>query len=309
MLFCCGTLLSAQEQIIFFKYFRTDRDLIADNPLAATARIGQAHLEVAYNELKLPVLVTYYDELGLVNGYELYSYDNRRSLKHRAVLDSVKTVSGVTYYGDDEPWSTAFRDYAIPVDQNLSFRDQNSSFTFTTAGRLNTVVFRSVDGFVYGAVSFSYDHWNNLTDEIWRILPGQTVVRRYRFDHNYSTNAVTLSEFGKTGQLTSQITLEQAPADQLYKVPPPRTGNILDEVDLILDEISIKKTSLSYPAIIPRTEYDQMVLVTGEEMEIQLLEVAGAVVRFRQPGRYDDLSMPLERVQMIISRYGERVYP
>ncbi len=302
-------LLNAQDQITYFKYFRTDRDRLADNALAATARIGVAHLEVAYNEQKLPIFVTRYNKLGLAEGYELYTYNTRRNLTHRAVMDSAKNILKVTYYGDDEAWSSAFRDYAISSDQHLTFREQSSTFTFTPTGRLSSVTFRTVDGFTYGAVSFVYDLWNNLNEENWRTLPDQQVVRRYHFDYNFQTAGIALSEFGLGGKLVSKVTLEMAPADELYQVPPPRTGNILDEAGAILDEIAVRKTSLAYPAIIPRTEWDKLVMDTGEELDIQLLEISDAVVRFRQAGTHDDLALPLERVRMVISRYGERVYP
>ena len=38
-------------------------------------------------------------------------------------------------------------------------------------------------------------------------------------------------EYGKNGELISEVALDMVPADQLYRTPPPRTGNILDEYD------------------------------------------------------------------------------
>jgi len=302
-------LLPAQDQIAYFKYFRTDRDFIADNSMKTTARIGIAHLEVAYDEDHQPLLISKYSRLGIVQSYEIHSYDNYKRLIRRAGLDSAKSVVKVVWYSETEPWSKAFRDYAVSEDQHLTFQGQNSIFTFAPNGRIETVTFRTVNGFDYGRIRFRYDDRDRLIVESWISLPDFKIVRKYAYEWMGQSKVLHLREYNRNNELVSHVTLEQAPADQLYKVPPPRTGNILDEVELILDEITAKKTYLPFPALIPKTEWDRLVLKTGTVMEVHFIELTGRVVRFRQAGESDDLSIPLEQVQLIISRYGERVYP
>ncbi len=305
-----GTLCFGQvNRIAYFKYFQTEHDFIADNTLRIPARIGVAHLEVAYGENDQPVLVTNYSKLGLPRSYELHSYDNTKRLTRRAWLDSLKTVVRVIWYGEDEAWSEVFRDYAIDPTKHLSFQGQNSQFTFAASGRIGMVAFRTVDGFDYGRIRFKYDQQNRLIEEAWITLPDYQTVRKYVYQWVAEPVGLHLREYDRNQQLVSHVTLEQAPADQLYKVPPPRIGNILDEVDLVLEEISIHKTQLPYPALIPKSEWDRLVLKSGEELQIHYIGMSGSVVRFQQSGELDELALPLERVQVIISRYGERIYP
>jgi hypothetical protein len=51
-----------------------------------------------------------------------------------------------------------------------------------------------------------------------------------------------------------------APEDKLYTTIPPRTGNELDEVDIILKELISKRVITSMPAMIPKTEWDRLKL-------------------------------------------------
>ena len=277
--------------------------------MAATARIGVAHWEVAYNENRQPLLISRYDRLGLVTGYELQVYDSINRLERRGELDSANTIVSLIWFGENEPWSSAYRAYAIDTDDNLGFQGQSSKFTFAANGRINSVVFRSIDGHRYGRIEFEYDQSGRLLMERWISLPASRTVRSYSYRWDQPQGSLQLQEYGRTGKMVSHVSLSQAPADQLYRVPPPLTGNILDEVDIILDEINQQKNQLSFPAIIPRTEWDRIVLKTGEIMDVQVVEVRGTVARFRRPGESDDLSIPLERVQVVLSRYGERLYP
>ncbi|MFH1853196.1 MAG: hypothetical protein ABIA75_12715 [Candidatus Neomarinimicrobiota bacterium] len=302
-------VLAAQEQVAYFKYFRDDRAFLADNALLATSRNGIAHLEVVYGESGDPLFVTRYNQLGLATGHELYSYDNQRRLVQRAVLNEVKQVEKVIRYGADEAWSRAFREYTAIGNQNLAYTDQNSTFTFAANGRVGSIGFRTVDGTDYGRIVFQYDNQAGLLSESWLTLPDNKVVRLYRYQQDYSANSIRLTEYNRQGKMVSDVALAMAPADQLYKVPPPRTGNILDEVELIMSEIGRQKSQLPYQTLIPKTEWDRLVLKTGEELDINFIGLAGPILQFQRPGEGVDYSLPLEKVRLVVSRYGERLYP
>ncbi len=293
----------------YFRYFNTHTDIATDNSISATERLGQAHLEVAYNEDRLPVFITRYSQLGIAQGYILNSYDNQQRLQVQGFLDSLKQLTRAVWYGADEPWSTAFREYQSQPRRQLNYQGQASSFHFTPGGRIASVVFATVSGHRYGQIKFQYDDHQHLLDESWYSLPQTRLVRRYHYKWLDGSDGIRLREFGKKGELISDVTLEQAPADELYRVPPPRSGNILDEAALILEQIAARKEHLPYPAVIPRTEWDRLILNSGEELDIHFLELSGTVVRFRQPPSNDELSLPLTQVQVIISRYGQRIYP
>ena len=55
------------------------------------------------------------------------------------------------------------------------------------------------------------------------------------------SNVTQIWEYGKNNELISEVALDMVPADQLYRTPPPRTGNILDEYDIIKKEIEDKR--------------------------------------------------------------------
>ena len=66
-----------------------------------------------------------------------------------------------------------------------------------------------------------------------------------KFEHMYDYvephMVVQIWEFGYDGELISNVAVDMAPADQLYKTPPPRSHNTLDEVDIIAREIKERR--------------------------------------------------------------------
>ena len=61
--------------------------------------------------------------------------------------------------------------------------------------------------------------------------------------------------------------------------------------------------------IIPRTEWDELILVTGERLSIDFVDVSDIGVQFRMDQEKDILTLPLHRVRSLTSRMGDVIYP
>ena len=61
--------------------------------------------------------------------------------------------------------------------------------------------------------------------------------------------------------------------------------------------------------IIPRTEWDVVILVTGERLLIDFVDVSDNGVQFRMDQEKDILTLPLHRVRSLTSRMGDVIYP
>jgi len=105
------------------------------------------------------------------------------------------------------------------------------------------------------------------------------------------------------------VALSMAPADELYTTPPPRTGNVLDEADIIYKELVSKSMIAPIPAFIPYTEWDRLKMNNDEEMDIIIISLEDNLLRFSLPTESDVLSISLDRVSSITSKYGKRIYP
>ena len=70
------------------------------------------------------------------------------------------------------------------------------------------------------------------------------IIRKFKYKFDLMSNVTQIWEYGKNNELISEVALDMVPADQLYRTPPPRTGNILDEYDIIKKEIEDKRISL-----------------------------------------------------------------
>jgi hypothetical protein len=172
-----------------------------------------------------------------------------------------------------------------------------------------------VDGQKYGQIELDYDYLGNLKEERWRDLPSARVIRRfrYKFEHMYNYIephiVIQIWEFGHDGELISHVAVDQAPADQLYKTPPPRTHNTLDEVDIIAKEIKERRIIMPYASIIPRTEYDELILVNGDRILVDFIDISDNGIKFRMDQENDLLTMPIHRVRTLRSRMGDVIYP
>jgi len=116
-------------------------------------------------------------------------------------------------------------------------------------------------------------------------------------------------EYGRQGELISHMSLEMAPADQLYKMPPPRTGNSLSEAEIIMKEIQMKRTMLPYSAIIPRTEFDELLFKSGQRMSVDFISIGENEIKLKLSGTQEFLHIPKGRVESLTSRNGMVIYP
>ena len=100
-----------------------------------------------------------------------------------------------------------------------------------------------------------------------------------------------------------------APADQLYKTPPPRTHNTLDEADIIKREIKERRIFVKNTSILPKTILDELILVNGEQIFVDYVNVSENGIKFRMQDEKDILTLPLHRVRSLTSRMGDVIYP
>ena len=181
--------------------------------------------------------------------------------------------------------------------------------------QISKIVFQTIDGQKYGQIELDYDYLGNLYEERWRDLPSARVIRRfkYKFEHLYDYvephMVVQIWEFGHGGELISNVAVDMAPADQLYKTPPPRSHNTLDEADIIAREIKERRILVPHGGIIPRTEWDELILVNGERLLIDFVDLSDNGLQFRMKQENDILTLPIHRVRSLTSRMGDVIYP
>ena len=120
---------------------------------------------------------------------------------------------------------------------------------------------------------------------------------------------VQIWEFGYNGELISSVAVDMAPSDQLYLRPPPRSQNTLDEVDIIAKEIRESRVLVPHGGFIPKTEWDILLLVTGEQLLVDYFNVSDNGIQFRMEDEDELLTLPLHRVRTLTSRMGDVIYP
>ena len=120
---------------------------------------------------------------------------------------------------------------------------------------------------------------------------------------------IQIWEFGYDGEMISNVAIDQAPSDQLYKTPPPRSHNTLDEVDIIAREIKERRILVPHGGIIPRTEWDELIMVNGERLLVDFIDVSENGIQFRMEQENDILTLPFHRVRSLTSRMGDVIYP
>ena len=107
----------------------------------------------------------------------------------------------------------------------------------------------------------------------------------------------------------SYVVLIQPAADELYKTLPPRFGNRLDEISVILEDIRSRDIKIPFDVFIPKTDYDLMILTNNDSLMVEIIELGQQKVTFKIIGESDQLTMPKIRVKSITSKYGERIFP
>jgi len=302
-------LIGQVTETAFIKYYRSDRDFIADSPMLATARRGISHLEVTFNENKQPVLKRWLNSDHELIHEEMFVYDESNTLYKRLFLDGKRRTEKIINYGEQEPWSVEFRKYAVHKKDAVSFIGQQTEFVLNGSEEISDIIFRTVDNHEYGTIHLSYDHLGFLQVEVWRILPKEKVIRKFVYDFDIMNDVQQIWEYGRENQEISHVALSMAPEDKLYTSPPPRTGNVLDEADIILKELISKRVITPVMALIPNTEWDRLKLANDEEIDIIFVSINNDRVRFSLPYENEVLSILLDRVSSIRNKYGELIYP
>ncbi|MFL3014224.1 MAG: hypothetical protein ACJZ2B_00315 [Candidatus Neomarinimicrobiota bacterium] len=304
-----------ENDVYYVRYFESDHNFKADLSMLSTARRGKAHLSVSYNEKDQPIKIERISPSGVIEKREMLRYDENGILREKGEYTDRWKYLNLTIYGDDEPWSQEYRSWRYKKNEPMTFTDQRTYFTMEDGLQISKIVFQTIDGQKYGQVELDYDYLGNLYEERWRDLPSARVIRKfkYKFEHMYDYvqphMVVQIWEFGYDGELISNVAVDMAPADQLYKTPPPRSHNTLDEVDIIAREIKERRILVPHGGIIPRTEWDELILVNGERLLIDFVDLSDNGLQFRMEKENDVLTLPIHRVRTLTSRMGDVIYP
>ena len=312
-LFCCIILvigfLYSQEKIAFIKYYQNDRDFLGDKAMLANDRRGEDHIQVSYNEKKQAIIKEWMNQYGQATKREIFSYDNEGRLHSRAILKKENKPDKIITYGGNEPWGLEFRKYLYDENTKMSYDSQRSQFQMSSTNQLEKIEFYTVDNQFYGSISFTYDRLGFVNNEVWIKEPENHIIRRFKYQYDIMAEVKQIWEYNKSGNLISNQTLKHAPADELYKTPPPRTGNMLSEAGLIIEELRTKRMIDLNPAFIPVTLWDQLNTKNGNRVDIDFISVDNNLLKFKEPNGKEILSISVDRVKSVVSRFGEIIYP
>jgi hypothetical protein len=274
-----------------------------------------AHLAVSYNEKDLPIKIERITAKGNIEKREMLKYDETGKLIERGEYTDKWKYLNLTVIGDNEPWSQEFRAWRFAKNEPLTFTDQRTYFTIQDGIQISKIVFETVDGQKYGQVELDYDYLGSLKEERWRDLPSARIIRRFKYKFDLLTEfiqshaVVQIWEFGHDDALISHVAIDQAPSDQLYKTPPPRSHNTLDEVDIIAREIKESRIIVPHGAFIPRTTWDELIMVTGDRLMVDFVNMTDNGIKFRMENERNILTVPFHRVRSLTSRMGDVIYP
>ena len=236
-------------------------------------------------------------------------YNKEKELIRKGEVNSKGQYIKLVVYSNNEPWSQEYQKSNYSKKERINFTDQRSTFLIPRGEHVTQIIFETVDGLQYGKIELEYDYLNFLSEERWRELPSGKVIRQFNYKFDLLSDVTQIWEYGKNGELISEVALDMVPADQLYRTPPPRTGNILDEYDIIAKEIKEKRIITSKNPIIPHTENDQLVLKTGQALEIDYVGTNQNGIQFRLNDSDGLLTIPFDNVRSLTSRMGDVIYP
>ena len=303
------TALVHTQNISFIRYYANDKDFIANVPMKASNRRGYDHLAAYFNDRNLPVKVEYYLSNGSLNKREVMEYNKEKELIRKGEVNSKGQYIKLVVYSNNEPWSEEYQKSNYTEQERINFTDQSSTFYIPRGEHVTQIIFETIDGLQYGKIELDYDYLNFLSEERWRELPSGKVIRQFNYKFDLLSDVTQIWEYGKNGELISEVALDMVPADQLYRTPPPRTGNILDEYDIIAKEIKEKRIITSKKPIIPYTENDQLVLKTGQALEVDYVGTNQNGIQFRLGDSEGLLTVPFDNVRSLTSRMGDVIYP
>tara|TARA_B110000014_G_scaffold260182_1_gene249432 strand:- start:2078 stop:3016 length:939 start_codon:yes stop_codon:yes gene_type:complete len=301
------SLLTSNYEISFVRFYANESDYISDIRLLATQRFAQSHMQVFYNDQKIPQIKEWLDDKGETIKWEVLDYKEKRLIR-RYFLNIDQKPDSLIQFGQDEPWSQEFRKSYDKINRQY-YEGQESKFILNESSQIDLIQFTNVQGKLYGEIDFIYNHLGLLIGEVWRELPSQKIVRRFAYSIDMLTMKKEIWEYDKNGQEVSYVVLIQPPADELYKTLPPRFGNRLDEISVLLEDIRSRDIKIPFDVFIPKTDYDLMILTNNDSLMVEIIELGQQKVTFKIIGESDQLTMPKIRVKSITSKYGERIFP
>lgn len=302
-----SSLLTSNYEISFVRFYANESDYISDIRLLATQRFAQSHMQVFYNDQKIPQIKEWLDDKGETIKWEVLDYKEKRLIR-RYFLNIDQKPDSLIQFGQDEPWSQEFRK-SYDKSNRQYYEGQESKFILNESSQIDLIQFTNVQGKLYGEIDFIYNHLGLLIGEVWRELPSQKIVRRFAYSIDMLTMKKEIWEYDKNGQEVSYVVLIQPPADELYKTLPPRFGNRLDEISVLLEDIRSRDIKIPFDVFIPKTDYDLMILTNNDSLMVEIIELGQQKVTFKIIGESDQLTMPKIRVKSITSKYGERIFP
>lgn len=297
------------DDISYIRYYANEKDFIANVPIKSTSRRGFDHLTAYFNDYNLPVKLEYYMSNGSLTKREIMEYNDDKVLVRKGEVNSEGKFLKLIVFSNDEPWSIEFQKSNFIKDEYINFNDQRSTFIIPRGEQVTQIIFETIDGKKYGKIELDYDYLNFLSEERWRALPSGEIIRKFKYKFDLMSNVTQIWEYGKNNELISEVALDMVPADQLYRTPPPRTGNILDEYDIIKKEIEDKRIISSNNPIIPHTNFDQLVLKTGQSLDIDFVGTNQNGIQFRLNDNDGLLTVPFSNVRSLTSRMGDVIYP
>ena len=297
------------SEISYIRYYANEQDFIANVPMKSTNRRGYDHLTAYFNDKNLPVKLEYYMSNGSLRKREIMEYNSDKVLVKKGEVNSEGKFLELVVYSNDEPWSVEFQKSNSIEKESVNLVDQRSTFIIPRGEEVTQIIFETIDGLKYGKIELDYDYLNFLSEERWRKLPSGEVIRKFNYKFDLMSNVTQIWEYGRDNRLVSEVALDMVPADQLYRTPPPRTGNILDEYDIIQKEIKEKRIITSNNPIIPHSVFDQLVLKSGQSLEVDFVGTNQNGIQFRLSNNDGLLTVPFNNVRSLTSRMGDVIYP
>ena len=302
-----GTVFASE--ISYIRYYANEKDFIANVPMKSTNRRGYDHLTAYFNDKNLPVKLEYYMSNGSLRKREIMDYNSDKVLVKKGEVNSEGKFLELVVYSNDEPWSVEFQKSNSIEKESVHLVDQRSTFIIPRGEQVTQIIFETIDGLKYGKIELDYDYLNFLSEERWRKLPSGEIIRKFNYKFDLMSNVTQIWEYGRDNKLVSEVALDMVPADQLYRTPPPRTGNILDEYDIIQKEIKEKRIITSNNPIIPHSIFDQLVLKSGQSLEVDFVGTNQNGIQFRLSNNDGLLTVPFNNVRSLTSRMGDVIYP
>ena len=297
------------SEISYIRYYANEKDFIANVPMKSTNRRGYDHLTAYFNDKNLPVKLEYYMSNGSLRKREIMEYNSDKVLVKKGEVNSEGEFLELVVYSNDEPWSVEFQKSNSIEKESVNLVDQRSTFIIPRGEEVTQIIFETIDGLKYGKIELDYDYLNFLSEERWRKLPSGEIIRKFNYKFDLMSNVTQIWEYGRDNKLVSEVALDMVPADQLYRTPPPRTGNILDEYDIIQKEIKEKRIITSNNPIIPHSVFDQLVLKSGQSLEVDFVGTNQNGIQFRLSNNDGLLTVPFNNVRSLTSRMGDVIYP